>query len=192
MNRIVYKRHEKDSQSRIQLFVSESEFDRSISLFAKAAEGIKLVTTPSTVKETRYDTFVENWELKSVVLNEGLERLGELEGNDQNKPEGMFGNTKIKRITLPSTLQILGDNAFCQCAELKCVNFRNGSKLETIGRHCFSESGIETVTLPKTLKTVSASAFERCENLMVAQVEDSCEISLSGAGIPTSARVIFL
>ena len=41
MNGIVYRRNEKTEHSRIQLFVAESKFNRSISAITKAASNIK-------------------------------------------------------------------------------------------------------------------------------------------------------
>ena len=81
MNRIVYKKTEKDVRLRIQIFVSESEFDRSISAIVKAANDIKSVTFPNSIKEARTGVFKKNKQLSSVILNEGLERL---DGPDDN------------------------------------------------------------------------------------------------------------
>lgn len=68
--------------------------------------------------------------------------------------------------------------------------FRSDSRLEKIGKHCFSESRIERIAIPKAVRTISASAFERCESLEDIQVENDCEVSISCTGIPVSARVI--
>ena len=73
---------------------------------------------------------------------------------------------------------------------MKYAAFREGSKLERIGRSCFAESGLEEVWIPKVLKTVGAEAFANCNHLKTVHVEDDCAVSLSGTGIPSSARVV--
>ena len=64
-----------DRQSNIQLFVSETRFDRSMSQLAYGAKGTRTVIFSSTIKGVEYNAFEDNRSLKSAVLNEGLERL---------------------------------------------------------------------------------------------------------------------
>ena len=73
MNMIMYKIDRWDEQSDIQLFVSKTEFDRSISYLVNGAESTRTVIFPSTVRDISYDAFAGNWSLLSTVLNEGLE-----------------------------------------------------------------------------------------------------------------------
>ena len=75
INRVVYRRTEEHAQSRIQLFIAQSEFDRSISVVVKGAEDIKSVTFPGTIRDAHSTVFEKSAQLRSVVLNEGLERL---------------------------------------------------------------------------------------------------------------------
>lgn len=71
------------------------------------------------------------------------------------------------------------------------MTFRNGNKLERIGKYCFAESGIETLAIPKALETIGANAFEGCGDLRIVLVEGGCRASLSAAGVPASANVLF-
>ena len=151
------------------LVVSKLEFNRSISAIVKGAETGRTIALPGTVKEVRGRAFERNECLKAVVLNEGLEKLEESRGCD--RCGGAFGGTKIKKITLPTTLKVLGENVFYQCSELKSVAFQETSALEKIGRHCFSESGIERIMIPKTVKTIGAGAFEKCKDLKVIHAD---------------------
>ena len=50
--------------------------------------------------------------MKSIVLNEGLEKLGIYKSKDSKRRNGLFSDTQIQQIVLPSTLIVLGDNAF--------------------------------------------------------------------------------
>ena len=85
MNRVVYRQTEENTQSRIQLFIAQSEFDRSISAIVKGAETVRTIAFPGTTKEVRSRVFEKNEYLRSVVLNEGLERI---EGGSNNEQHG--------------------------------------------------------------------------------------------------------
>lgn len=50
MNRVVYRRGEKTAQSRMRIFVSESEFDREMSLVVKQFREARTVVFPKTVR----------------------------------------------------------------------------------------------------------------------------------------------
>lgn len=120
VNRIVYERDEELAHSKIQLFVSESEFDRGISIIVKGARTVRTVIFPDTVREVKCGAFDKNQFLKSAVLNEGLEIL---EGGNGDKNVGAFYGTQLKEITLPATVKVLGNNTFQNCETLKSVIF---------------------------------------------------------------------
>ena len=60
-----------------------------------------------------------------------------------------------------SALKEIGNHAFCGCTSLKHIQFPNG--LETIGIHCFYESGLEEVVLPANVKSIKSCAFCGCK-----------------------------
>ena len=70
----------------------------------------------------------------SVVLNEGLETLGNYQSG---RSEGVFCGTRLRNVALPSTLQTLGDYAFAKCKDLRKVTFEKGSRLKGIGEYAF-------------------------------------------------------
>lgn len=70
---------------------------------------------------------------------------------------------------------------------LRSAVLNNG--LEEIGQYCLANSGIREITLPGTLNCVGTNAFSNCRNLRMIYVENGCEVCLSGAGIPESAKM---
>ena len=90
-----------------------------MSVIAKGTEDVKIVTFPSTAKAVRCGAFAgelsKTRALKSVVLNEGLVRLGGFRDKNNSYFRGVFSSIQIKQITLPSTLRVLGDNTFLYC-----------------------------------------------------------------------------
>ena len=83
-----------------------------------------------SVREIADGTFNGNKDLRVVVLNEGLEVLGGIGNKDHWQYRGAFCGAKLKQITLPSTLLVLGDRTFQGCSELGLVTLREGSRLE--------------------------------------------------------------
>ena len=85
MNGVIYTINKEEKCSQIQLFVSESEFDRSISTIVKGAETVRTVIFPNTTKTVLAGAFENKECLSSAVLNEGLERI---EGGSNNEQHG--------------------------------------------------------------------------------------------------------
>ena len=110
------------------MFISGTEFDRSVSVLAKGAENIKLITFPGTVREARDGALSEQGKdarvLESVILNEGLEKLGGLRSEDKKCHSGAISGTRVRKIVLPSTLKVLGDNTFYNCRSISQILFR--------------------------------------------------------------------
>lgn len=115
--------------------------------------------------------------LKSVSLNEGLEKLGEKEIINSEKVEGeVFSDTAIKSIRLPSTLKRVEARMFESCQNLKRVEIPSG--VEYIGTECFMDSGIKKITLPDTLKKIGKDAFDDCPSLRTVWVEEGCTLNI--------------
>ena len=68
-------------------------------------------------------------------------------------------------LTLPNSLQTIGDQAFYNCYGLEGVVM--GNSVETIGSEAFRNCGglRGTLTLPETLQTVGTYAFASCDEL---------------------------
>ena len=79
---------------KLLLFVSGTELDRTMSVLVKGTEDATTITFPNTVREVRRGAFSGEVRkprvLKSVVLNEGLERLGECNDRDLSYQNGVF------------------------------------------------------------------------------------------------------
>lgn len=92
--------------------------------------------------------------LKKVVFNKGLEVLGTDEYFEGNGIYfGVFEESAVERVDLPSTLKRIEYNAFMACKNLKGVKLPSG--LETIGLCAFSKSGLENIVMPQSVRTIS-------------------------------------
>ena len=114
--------------------------------------------------------------LIKCVLPDKLERIEDrafsqtsLTGTIQ-LPEGLkyvsgFDGTKITNINFPSTLEVIGDEAFRYCSSLMCEISFPGT-LKSIGAGAFECSAIKgKLALPHELESIGTRAFYRCSDL---------------------------
>lgn len=102
-----------------------------------------------------------------------------------NSVEGL-SNTKLTKIEsqtfqncssltkayLPSTIEVVNENAFANCSQLKYVTL--GSSLKTLGASVFSGcSTLQNIEFPDTLIALGANVFNGCSNLIKATFKHS-------------------
>ena len=75
----------------------------------------------------------------------------------------LFCYTSIETITIPSTVEKIGESAFERCKNLETVTLNEG--LKEIGAYAFMYSSIESITIPSTVKEIGNEAFSECSNL---------------------------
>lgn len=92
-------------------------------------------------------------QLREVVFNEGLEKIGRLS----------FWNTSLESVTLPSTLIELGNHAFQHCCMSEVV-LNEG--LRKIGVGVFNQcKSLESINIPSTVTIIENRAFAECTRL---------------------------
>ena len=119
----------------------------------------------------------DEYRFKWIVIEEGVTSVGN---------EAFFNHVWVVSVSLPETLDTIGEDAFCSCGMAE-INIP--ASVTTIGTNAFSvchnlksiklpdsvtdvEFGVfqscqvlESVTLPEHVKSIGESAFERCESL---------------------------
>lgn len=155
-----------------------------------ATWSIESVKLPDGLKSIGMAAFAGGTSMKKIVVPASVTNLGigafnglktagpigsdcELEfGWKTSIPSNAFGGSGTDNgvswgswtsITLPDTIESIGDWAFSFCDELSYVNIPDGVK--SIGVSTFRGSGVESIDLPNGLETLGAWAFEVCENL---------------------------
>ena len=110
---------------------------------------------------------------------------------------GVFEESAIEHVELPSTLRKIEYGVFEKCKNLRGVVLPDG--LEYLGKACFKDSALESVGLPPTLKTIEESAFYNCENLKSAEFSEGIEAisplafnktAVENVTLPASLRTI--
>ncbi|QKX38297.1 leucine-rich repeat protein [Metamycoplasma hominis] len=133
------------------------------------------VTIPDSVKEICKGAFYGCKNLKEVILNEGLEKIGAeafkytniesitIPGTVKEIGVEAFRHTNIKSITIPNSVKEIGERAFFGCQNLNEVILNEG--LEKIGAKAFYHTSIESITIPGSVKEIDESTLSGCENL---------------------------
>ena len=86
-------------------------------------------------------------------------------------------HTGISTITIPASLEIIGEGAFAGDWPLISIYFEEGSKLKTISKDAFRGcSYLKDITLPDGVKEIGEGAFFNCHNLVTAYIPASVEI----------------
>lgn len=98
--------------------------------------------------------------LKSVVIPDGVKTI-----EDGNDLEGAFGQCRyLERVVLPSTLEVIGDQAFSDCASLKDVVIPE--RVRRIGKYAFAWCASFTAdALPESVREIEEGAFSYCNAL---------------------------
>jgi len=96
-------------------------------------------------------------------------------GNTYTIPNGVttigkdaFNNHRLlTNITIPASVEVIEQSAFQYAGKNGglSVTFNSGSKLTTIGKNAFFESGLSSITLPNQVKTIGEQAFQKCTGL---------------------------
>lgn len=115
----------------------------------KVPEDVDSVHIHPSITDIPASTFQNCKELKNVICNEGLAKIG---------CSAFCHCSKLQSINFPSTLIEIGNYAFNCCTNLREVVFNDG--LKKIGTQSFSFcESLESITFPSTLLTVGKWAL---------------------------------
>lgn len=130
---------------------------------------------PASLRVIAQGALSECKNLKSVKFGEGLEVLGTDEHMDDGQTwSGVFEESAVESVELPSTLKRIEYNAFMKCENLKSI--RVPEKLECVCKGCFFESALESIRIPSAVQTIEEAAFSRCKNLTEVVFEEGSSL----------------
>jgi hypothetical protein len=121
-------------------------------------------TVDPSVKEMKY-TFEGCKRLTSVMLSEGLERIGN---------STFEGCELLQYINIPSSVKVIGGYAFCRCGRLESVEL--SEDLEELEGSAFSDCySLQSITIPPKIKSINRAAFECCTALRYVSLNEGLE-----------------
>ena len=128
------------------------------------------VEVPKGITIIADSAFMEQPDLREVILPEGLRIIGLMAFSDCRALETVQWNDDLEEI---------GDSAFLSSTSLKEAILPEN--LSTLGRSAFENSGIETVRLPERLTYISDFCFYNCQQLKAVELPETMETIGSGA-----------
>lgn len=138
---------------------------------------------PDSVTSIGINVFADCINLKRLVLGKNVNHVGHLESRNGNEgiyaeefifdgvkaiEEDAFQGYDITEITIPDSVESIGDGAFSYCGELK------------------------EITLPDSVKTVGGHAFSYCNKLTEMTIGKNVEISIESWGCEATLTNVYL
>ena len=75
-------------------------------------------------------------------------------------------NTTLTSVSIPNTMEEIGESAFKRCTALSSLRFAPGSRLKTIGEDAFYQcESITSLTIPDSVESIGSNAFYGLKNL---------------------------
>ncbi len=133
--------------------------------FAFSETSMEEIVVPTNIKNIPVGCFGDNIYNKSIVIEEGVETIGNYAFQD---------NQYATSIKIPSTVKTIGENAFAGEMRVEQLIIEEGVK--TISYRAFdSFEALTEVTLPKSIESIGEEVFRCCNNnLTISCYTDTC------------------
>jgi len=141
------------------------------------------------VRKIGHGAFHRCFNLKEVLLNEGLETIGSWT---------FLHCTSMESLVLPSSMKEIGEDACYNCTKLKTLVLNEG--LVKIGKSAIGRTAVETLTLPSTITEIGVGTFSFCDKLKRVVFKEGLEsigaqafgqcTSLKSLALPSTVRTI--
>ena len=80
----------------------------------------------------------------------------------------------LASVSIPSSVEFIGDRAFYKCTGLATVNIADGSNMELIGAEAFLNANVSNIHFPIKLKQIGLGAFAKSA-LVTAEFDDKAD-----------------
>ena len=138
----------------------------------KGCTSLQSVTASSRVKEIQAAAFAEDIALETVVLEDGVQTIG----NGSWQGGAFYGCTSLKTIHIPKSVRTIFGSAFEGCTALNTVSLEFGL-LEIKSRAFYNCSALEEINIPNSVAKIEAEVFSNCISLTDITMPNSVQIS---------------
>ena len=143
----------------------------------RAVASRTICVVPDFVTTIGSYAFADSMDLKRVLLHDNLKLIDKF----------AFAYSGINRIRIPDSVDIIGDNAFSFCSDLREIQLPK--HLVQINDGVFAEcDSLEKIVIPDGLVAIGTEAFWHCEKLAVIVVPDSVK-EIGGKAFDRNATV---
>ena len=127
-------------------------------------------TVPESTERIAEQAF-QLTKLKTVILNEGLETIGN---------RAFYNSNTLTAVTIPTTVTSIADEVFARTPKLATVTFAQPSQLKSMGTNVFYvNNSLTTITLPTSLKT-TRETFNTCYALEEIIIPNGSQLETIG------------
>ena len=152
-------------------------------------KSLEEIALPDEIKTIGYGTFAYCSSLKAINIPEKVKMESDWWGTEgsttgpfeycsslkeitinSNRKEldwKIFKNcSALEVITIPKTITVIAEEAFCGCTNLQKVKFEDNSQLKKIGNNAFENcDNLSKIVLPENVESVGEKAFYHCDLL---------------------------
>ena len=129
------------------------------------------VTGGNNVYITDARTFKGDFVIPETLKHDGVEYTVTAIGNMAFYKRGTTENTELTSVTIPTTVETIGELAFQYCTALTSVDIPEG--VTTIGYQAFNGcTNLSAVSIPSTVTDIGVNAFYKCTSLNAVYVSD--------------------
>jgi hypothetical protein len=123
---------------------------------------------------------ISNESNRRICLQKQIAFLGGEYTLTQIGNNSFYESKDLKTISIPCTVEEIGQSAFVNCKNLTKVVFEQPSQLKRILTAAFALTGIEKIKIPKTLQIIGEQAFAECRSLISVNFEMDSELKEIG------------
>lgn len=120
---------------------------------------------------------------ESVFAYAGIKTYSFKEGATEVAVKQFENWNNLTEVTLPSSIQTIGESAFDGCEALATLNIDDGSELKEIGARAFAGTKLQSLDLTacESLATIGANAFYNCASLTSVKLPSNLSVIGSAA-----------
>ncbi len=135
--------------------------------------GLKSIKLPPTIKSIGNSAFARCKVLEGIVVPEGVVSIGDKAFSAYSGAEASYSESTMSSVSLPSTLESIGENAFEYC-HIKTVNIPES--VTSIGVGAFENCELlTTVNIPKGVKKLEDYTFRFCQSLKTITLQEGLQ-----------------
>jgi hypothetical protein len=163
-----------------KLFLIDDDFIRSVDsrvIFRYLSHRDKLVIR-SNIEVIGTNAFRAS-PMSAVVVESGT-KLREI-------ASGAFAECSgLTEFTVPESVEVIGDECFQGCSNMKTIAFEGSSRLKRIGERAFLGCNMDSITIPALTEAIDGSAFVNCPLTEIQVAPGSLNFKVEGNLLVTS------
>lgn len=98
--------------------------------------------------------------------------------------DAFAGNTEITSVSIPESIETIGDGAFQGCESLTKVEFDDNASVTSIGDGAFAGcNSLATVEIPASVNSIGKGAFDGCDNVNYVDLSNANSLNVDADDI---------